>query len=151
MSLLCFVSLASFDRSLGRALCFAFGKRWGRSGGDVAGVFVSANKAILFLGPPVVPLYPFLGEGSPTKIDYRKRGTQILTSTGGFSSWAIRSSPSSPPLCGCAAQAWGRATFRTVLHTQAAKSESAGLPDARCLRAFAVNHRFLAVRHFVAF
>ena len=25
------------------------------------------------LGPPVVPFYPFLGEGSPTKIDYRKR------------------------------------------------------------------------------
>ena len=25
------------------------------------------------LGPPVVPFYPLLGEGSPTKIDYRKR------------------------------------------------------------------------------
>ena len=24
--------------------------------------------------------YPFFGEGSPTKIDYRKRGTLILTS-----------------------------------------------------------------------
>ena len=24
------------------------------------------------LGPPVVPFYPFLGEGSPTTIDYRK-------------------------------------------------------------------------------
>ena len=32
------------------------------------------------LGPPVVPFYPFLGEGSPTKIDYRKVGTLILTS-----------------------------------------------------------------------
>ena len=33
------------------------------------------------LGPPVVPCYPFLGEGSPTKIDYRKKvGTLILTS-----------------------------------------------------------------------
>ena len=32
------------------------------------------------LGPPVVPfLTPFLGEGSPTKIDYRKKGTLILT------------------------------------------------------------------------
>ena len=27
------------------------------------------------LGPPVVPFYPFFGEGSPTKIDYRKKGT----------------------------------------------------------------------------
>ena len=34
----------------------------------------------LFLGPPVVPFYPFLREGSPTKIDYRKMGTLILTS-----------------------------------------------------------------------
>ena len=25
------------------------------------------------LGPAVVPFYPFLGEGSPTKIDYRKQ------------------------------------------------------------------------------
>ena len=31
------------------------------------------------LGPPVVPFYPFLGEGCPTKIDYRKKvGTLIL-------------------------------------------------------------------------
>ena len=29
---------------------------------------------------PVVPFYPFLGEGSPTKIDYRKKGALILTS-----------------------------------------------------------------------
>ena len=27
------------------------------------------------LGPPVVPFYPVLGEGSPTKIDYRNKGT----------------------------------------------------------------------------
>ena len=33
-----------------------------------------------FLGPPEVPFYPFLGEGSPTNIDYRKKGTLILTS-----------------------------------------------------------------------
>ena len=26
-----------------------------------------------------MPFYPFLGEGSPTKIDYRKKGTLILT------------------------------------------------------------------------
>ena len=32
------------------------------------------------LGPPVVPFYPFLGEGYPTKIDYGKKGTLILTS-----------------------------------------------------------------------
>ena len=32
------------------------------------------------LGPPVVPFYPFLGEGSPTKIDCRRKGTLILTS-----------------------------------------------------------------------
>ena len=25
-----------------------------------------------FLGPPAVPFYPFVGEGSPTKIDHRK-------------------------------------------------------------------------------
>ena len=28
----------------------------------------------------MVPFYPFLGEGSPNKIDYRKKGTLILTS-----------------------------------------------------------------------
>ena len=27
-----------------------------------------------------MPCYPFFGEGSPTKIDYRKMGTLILTS-----------------------------------------------------------------------
>ena len=27
-----------------------------------------------------MPFYPSLGEGSPTKIDYRKKGTLILTS-----------------------------------------------------------------------
>ena len=32
------------------------------------------------LGPPVVPFYPFLGGGSPTQIDYRKKGTFIVTS-----------------------------------------------------------------------
>ena len=32
------------------------------------------------LGPPVVPFYPFLGEGSPTNIDYRKKGTLISRS-----------------------------------------------------------------------
>ena len=31
------------------------------------------------LGPPVVPLYPFLGKGSLTKIDYRRKVTLILT------------------------------------------------------------------------
>ena len=37
-------------------------------------------RGLPLLGPPVVPLYPFLGEGSPTKRDYRKKGTLILTS-----------------------------------------------------------------------
>ena len=32
------------------------------------------------LGPPVVPFYPFLGEGSPTKIDYRRKGILTLSS-----------------------------------------------------------------------
>ena len=39
---------------------------------------------IPLLGPPVagqvVPFYPFLGEGFPTTIDYRKKGTLILAS-----------------------------------------------------------------------
>ena len=38
--------------------------------------------SIQCLGLPV-PFYRFLGEGSHTKIDYRKMGTLILTSTGG--------------------------------------------------------------------
>ena len=38
-------------------------------------------KAPFWLGPPVVPFSPlFLGEGSSTKIDYRKKGTLILES-----------------------------------------------------------------------
>ena len=35
---------------------------------------------ILYLGPPVVPFYTFSGQGSPTNIDYRRKGTLILTS-----------------------------------------------------------------------
>ena len=35
------------------------------------------------LGPPVVSFYPFWGEGSPAKIDYRKKGALILTSKPG--------------------------------------------------------------------
>ena len=36
------------------------------------------------LGPPVEPFYPFSGEGSPTKIDYRKKGYPYSNlSTGG--------------------------------------------------------------------
>ena len=34
----------------------------------------------LTLGPPVVPFEPFLGEGSPTKIEDRKKGALVLTS-----------------------------------------------------------------------
>ena len=32
-------------------------------------------KRFAYLAPPLVPFYPVLGEGSPTKIDYRKKGT----------------------------------------------------------------------------
>ena len=32
------------------------------------------------LGPPVLPFYPFWGEGSPTEIDYSNKGTLILAS-----------------------------------------------------------------------
>ena len=39
--------------------------------------FLMASQEI---GDLVVPFYPFLGEGSPTKIDYRKKGTLILAS-----------------------------------------------------------------------
>ena len=36
---------------------------------------------VIFLGPPVVPFYqPFFWEGSPTKRDYRTKGTLLLTS-----------------------------------------------------------------------
>ena len=42
-------------------------------------VWAERNLAKTKLGPPVVPL-PFFGEGSPTKIDYRKKGSLILTS-----------------------------------------------------------------------
>ena len=35
---------------------------------------------VTFTRSPVVPFYPFLGEGSRTKIDYRKKGTLILSS-----------------------------------------------------------------------
>ena len=35
---------------------------------------------VYYTRSPVVPFYPFLGEGSPTKIDYRKKGTLIPTS-----------------------------------------------------------------------
>ena len=31
-----------------------------------------------WLGPPVVPFYPFFGEGSPTKMDYRKNRVPLF-------------------------------------------------------------------------
>ena len=34
----------------------------------------------LYLGPPVVPIYPFLLGGSLTKIDDRRKGSLILSS-----------------------------------------------------------------------
>ena len=39
-----------------------------------------AQPLVRKLGPPVMPFYPVVGEGSPTTIDYRKKsGTLILT------------------------------------------------------------------------
>ena len=36
---------------------------------------------LFYLGPPIVPFSPlFWGAGFPTKIDYRKKGSLILTS-----------------------------------------------------------------------
>ena len=40
---------------------------------------VEATRIMYYLGPPVVPFHPFLGEGSPTKIDYAKKGALVLT------------------------------------------------------------------------
>ena len=51
-----------------------------------AHVSVSQNRGSprQLLGPPVVPFYPFWGEGSPTKIDCRKKGYPYSKlSTGG--------------------------------------------------------------------
>ena len=42
--------------------------------------FPVLHKQFPQLGPPVVPFYPFLGEGSPTNTDYRKKAALILTS-----------------------------------------------------------------------
>ena len=43
------------------------------------------------LGPPVVPFYPFFGEGSPTTIVYRKNGYPYSNlSTGGPSCFSFR-------------------------------------------------------------
>ena len=53
------------------------------AGGEEVRLLVGAVEACpkRILGPPVVPLLPFFGwEGSPTKIDYRKKGTFILSS-----------------------------------------------------------------------
>ena len=45
----------------------------------VAGLAVAAFWEAELLGPPV-PVCPLLGEASPTKIDYRKKGTLIPSS-----------------------------------------------------------------------
>ena len=57
------------------------------------------------LGPPVVPFYPFLGKGPPTKIDYRKKGAPILSTgvTGGpslLADWRIPHEKQVSPLKG---------------------------------------------------
>ena len=41
---------------------------------------MSTKVSLIKLGPPVVPFNPFFWEGSPTKIDYRKKDTLILNS-----------------------------------------------------------------------
>ena len=52
----------------------------------LAWVFCEVGK----LGPPLVPFYPFLEEGSPTKIDYRNKGYPYSNlSTGGLSKCLI--------------------------------------------------------------
>ena len=44
-------------------------------------IFTHTHIYIYILGPPVVPFYIFLwGKVSPTKIDYRKKGTVIVSS-----------------------------------------------------------------------
>ena len=60
---------------------FGLELRWGL-GARGLGFSLERSKTgrwLVTLGPPV-PFYPFLGEGSPTKIDYRKKDTLILTS-----------------------------------------------------------------------
>ena len=53
--------------------------RWGRFG-KIGSTWAVQVGSYLLLGPSVVPFYPFFGEGSTTKIDYRKMATDILTS-----------------------------------------------------------------------
>ena len=47
---------------------------------EAASICWSCEHGVGCLGPPVVPFYPCLGGRSPTKIDYRKKGTLISTS-----------------------------------------------------------------------
>ena len=48
------------------------------------GIRMDCGGLVGFLGPRGVPFYPFWGEGSPTKIDYRKKGYLYSNlSTGG--------------------------------------------------------------------
>ena len=48
-----------------------------KEGKDVASLL---PEGLVYARSPSSALYPFLGEGSPTKIDYRKKGSLILTS-----------------------------------------------------------------------
>ena len=43
-------------------------------------VFFFFRDSLLELGAPVAPFHPVFGGGSPTKIDYTKKGTLILSS-----------------------------------------------------------------------
>ena len=64
--------------------------------------FLFGGRLRLNLGPPVVPFYPFWGEGSPTKIDYRKKGTLILSSLVEdlVSFWgSLKTQPRTEPTC----------------------------------------------------
>ena len=48
--------------------------------GQPSGQRPAASGALPAMAKSVVPLYPFLREGSPSRIDYRKEVTPILTS-----------------------------------------------------------------------
>ena len=54
-------------RNPAKSSCLAHGCTFRRSSAE------QHKSHLRHLGPPAVPFYPFVGEGSPTKIDYRKR------------------------------------------------------------------------------
>ena len=48
---------------------------WGR----VGSIWYDLKMCFALLGPPVVPFYPFWGEGSPTKIDCRRKSCTLTS------------------------------------------------------------------------